>query len=117
MRSTSLGPAQGGTQETAHVSLGRDIKRGQRLVQAQQLRIGHQGAGHRHPLLLTTRHRARPLRRHVLQAHVSQRPRRLLPRHVLVGSPGPQAERHVLQRAQVREEQIVLKHQGMGREG
>jgi len=46
------GLAEGGAQETADVGFGRDIKRGQGLVEEQQLRVGHQGAGHRHPLLL-----------------------------------------------------------------
>ena len=105
------GPAQNLTQQTADVGLDRDIERGQRLVKQQQLRVGHQGAGHRHTLLLPAGHRAGLGLGQAVQAQAGHRLQRLVAGGLLGGALGPQAERHVLHRAQVREQQVILEHQ------
>ena len=50
----------------------------------------------------------------LVQVQAGQRLGGLLARRLLVGAPAPQAERHVLQGAHVREKQVVLEHQGDG---
>ena len=90
----------------------RHVKRGERLVQQQQPRVGHQRAGHRHALLpgrrTSPRAWPRPPRRG--QGGVSSPAAFAACRRPVGALASWQAERHVLQGAQVREEQVVLEH-------
>ncbi len=76
-----VGHHDGGEAEAAlqlanlHPDLGAElgVEVGERLVQQQDLRLDHQGAGERHPLLLAAGELARHARAQLVQAHQAQR--------------------------------------------
>ena len=100
-------PAQLG----ADVQPGAGVERGERLVEQQQPRVGGQGAGQGDPLRLPAGQAPRAVRRRGRRA----RPGRASAAAAGAGLAGAaprraQAEGDVLERGQVREEQVVLEH-------
>ena len=87
------------------------IERGQRLVEQEHAWLRHERPGERYPLGLASAQRARPRRR--VLGHVDAfEPRPGAAAGVLPpNSSGPQTERHVLQRAEMREQRLVLEHE------
>ncbi len=60
-------------QQRAHAQPGQRVERAERLVEQQQVRLGHQRTGQRNPLRLTTGQRQRPHLGAVGEADVGQR--------------------------------------------
>ncbi|CAM5437813.1 hypothetical protein SFUMM280S_09567 [Streptomyces fumanus] len=87
---------------------GTGVQRGERLVEQQQSGPGRQGAGEGDALRLTPGETPGPGVGVVGQAHPVQPRGRLFPGLHLGGAAAARAERHVVQRAEVREEQVVL---------
>ena len=114
-----VGDEQGGllavahdpAQQRAHGGRGVDVERGERLVQQQEVGVGGERAGQRHPLLLAARHLRGPPRLERRGVHGGEQ----LP-GPLLGRPAghavrPRPERDVGQRRHVREEQRLLGEQ------
>ena len=106
-----LAVAHDPAQQRAHGGCGVDVERGERLVEQQEVGIGGERAGQRHPLLLAARHLRGPppFQRRGVDGR-EQRPGPLLglaPGHAV----RPRPERDVGQRRHVREQQRLLGEQ------
>jgi hypothetical protein len=86
------------------------IQRGQRFIEQQQIRLYGESPGQRHPLRLASGELP-GLRPGLLgQPDAAQPVGRLRPGGRAVDAAAPRPERDIVQRAQVRKEQVVLEH-------
>ena len=93
-----------------HLLAQLEVQCAQRLVQQQDLRLVDQAAGDGHTLLLTAGHLADAAALKAFQAHDFQHIAHLAADGLFVHLFQPQAEGHVLEHVQVREQRILLEH-------
>jgi hypothetical protein len=86
------------------------VERGQRLVEQQQPGVGHQDARQRHALGLSARKRLWSSAQLLRQAESRKALPRLLSGLMTRQPPSAQPERDVVERRQVWEPRVVLKH-------
>ena len=95
-------------QPRARVQPGAGVERRERLVEQQQLGLRGEGAGERDPLCLASAQLARLFPYVIGQTHPPQPLPGLLARFPARHAPAPGTEGHVVERGEVREEQVIL---------
>src|SRR6266567_3376424 len=96
----------------AHVGPELGIEVGQRLVEQKHLRMAHDAAPERHPLLLPAGELARLALEQIADAENLRGAGDLLADHFLAGAPVAQAEREIVVDRHVLIERVVLEHHG-----
>ena len=99
------------TDLVAHLAAQAVVQVGQRLVQQHHLRLQHQRTGQRHAVFLAAGQLAHQPLPEAAQAHHLQHRGGALACAALVQARGGEAEAHVAQHVQVREQGIVLEQQ------
>src|SRR5436853_4826286 len=87
---------------------GLPLQVARRLVREHDVRLVHEGAGDRDPVLLSAAEFGRLLHRHVFEADGHERGDRLLPRRLRVDAAYEQRELDVLDRPEDRQQVVVL---------
>src|SRR5262249_45146404 len=98
------------TELTPHVIAGRGVERGQWFVEEQHRRIGREGTGERNTLCLSARELPWPGTGATVETDPLQPVRRTSACLAAAEPSRPQAESDVLERGEMREEQVVLEH-------
>ena len=106
--------AEMASEVSPHLGPHRGVQRRQGFVEQQHPGVGGQRPGERHPLLLPARERGRTGVLHRPQAQPFEPRGRSPPGGRPSRAPGTQPEGHVLQDAEVREQEVLLEHHADG---